>query len=87
MVTNPPDNVFIVRHFFCLKVNMWSILSIFERAPVLPIHLPDVIEPCENEISVTGRELPLLCSLQMTEGRLCQVQLLDDRKLELLVQV
>lgn len=30
---------------------------------------------------------PLLFSLQMTEGRLCQVQLLDDRKLELLVQV
>lgn len=25
--------------------------------------------------------------LQMTEGRLCQVHLLDDRKLELLVQV
>lgn len=25
--------------------------------------------------------------LQMTEGKLCQVHLLDDRKLELLVQV
>lgn len=32
-------------------------------------------------------ELPLFLSPQMTEGRLCQVQLLDDRKLELLVQV
>uniref|UniRef100_A0A8C4H321 FERM domain containing 4B n=1 Tax=Dicentrarchus labrax TaxID=13489 RepID=A0A8C4H321_DICLA len=34
----------------------------------------------------TSLDLPLFFSLQMTEGRLCQVQLLDDRKLELLVQ-
>lgn len=29
----------------------------------------------------------VLLSLQMTEGRHCQVHLLDDRNLELLVQV
>ena len=33
-----------------------------------------------------GGLTPVLFS-QMTEGRLCQVHLLDDRKLELLVQV
>uniref|UniRef100_A0A3Q3WDW3 FERM domain-containing protein n=1 Tax=Mola mola TaxID=94237 RepID=A0A3Q3WDW3_MOLML len=38
------------------------------------------------ELWVTSHELLPRSPLQMTEGRVCQVQLLDDRKLELLVQ-
>lgn len=91
MVTNLSDNVFIVsvKGLFFLSESKYAVhfRSIFEQVLMPYIHLTDVIEPCESEISVTGHEFPLLFSLQMTEGRLCQVQLLDDRKLELLVQV
>lgn len=42
-----------------------------------------------NSVQSLSQALNFLFSfpMQMTEGRLCQVQLLDDRKLELLVQV
>lgn len=91
MVTNPLDNVFIVSltGLFFLSESKYAV-HFRESDPFLNTFScisSTSFASCENKICLSGSELPLLFSLQMTEGRLCQVQLLDDRKLELLVQV
>lgn len=47
----------------------------------------DIIVSCVYENLSQTLNFLFYFPLQMTEGKLCQVHLLDDRKLELLVQV
>lgn len=61
-----------------------AILIFFIPVAAAPIWL--CLKVAEKSV-VTKRLLVFLSFPQMTEGRRCQVHLLDDRKLELLVQV